>query len=405
MNNNLLKRENFNSDEEFIAKVYESKIENSMTNKDCNEYINKILNTDLAESTTRGIAKYFNLGVFVGAEKALRNLEENTLLRELEEKKLELQKERIKLNTTKQEYNRNLRIDSRFELLYENIKDAIKTLEVPELYMIDRKENNNKSYVLNFSDVHYGACFKAINNEYSREICQERFNKLLCETVNYIIINDVKELIVINNGDSLQGILRVNDLKMNDIPIVEALVEFSQMMAKFLNQLSQYTYVKYYQVTSANHTELRLLNSKAGEMATEDMEKIIINYIGDMLINNERIYVHRKMKMDYIELEIEGYNVISIHGHQLKSPMNFINDVSQRQRKFFDYGFIGHFHGGSITTVGEGETNNIEVIISPSIVGSCPYADKLMKGSKAMAKIFKFERDNGIRSIENILLN
>lgn len=337
-------------------------------------------------------------------EETINNINDNELLDELTIKKIEIEKERKKLQATKSEYNKYLRVDSRFELLYENIRDSIQVIEVPELYPIE-KVYNNKHSVLNFSDVHYGSRFKGINNEYSREICKQRFEILLGETIDYVKENHITDLTVLNNGDSLQGLLRMSDLKVNEIPVVEALVEFSQLMASFLNKLSSYVNIKYYQVPSANHTELRLLNSKAGEMATEDMEKIIINYIGDMLLNNPRIYIHREMKFDFLELDILGFNIVALHGHQVKNIKNFIRDISQRQRRFYDYAILGHFHGGMNLTVGESNINNIEVLVSPSFIGSCPYADSLMVGGKAMAKIYEFEENKGLVVTINIILN
>ncbi len=332
------------------------------------------------------------------------NITDNEVLDEIELKRISLEKERKKLQATKSEYNKYLRVDSRFELLYENIRDSIQVIEVPELYPIE-KAYNDKHSVLNFSDVHYGSKFKGINNEYSREICKQRFEKLLGETIDYVKENNITDLTIINNGDSLQGMLRLSDLKANEIPVVEALVEFSQLMASFLNQLSSHVNIKYYQIPSANHMELRLLNSKAGEMATEDMEKIIINYIGDMLLNNPRIYIHREMKFDFVELDILGFNIVALHGHQVKNIKNFIRDISQRQRKFYDYAILGHFHGGMNLTVGESDINNIEVLVSPSFVGSCTYADSLMVGGKAMAKIYEFEESKGLVVTRNIILN
>lgn len=337
-------------------------------------------------------------------EETINNINDNELLDELTMKKIEIEKERKKLQATKSEYNKYLRVDSRFELFYENIRESIQVIEVPELYPIE-KVYNNKHSVLNFSDVHYGSKFKGINNEYSREICKQRFEKLLGETIDYVKENNITDLTIINNGDSLQGMLRLSDLKANEIPVVEALVEFSQLMASFLNQLSSHVNIKYYHVNSANHMELRLLNSKAGEMATEDMEKIIINYIGDMLLNNPRIYIHREMKFDFVELDILGFNIVALHGHQVKNIKNFIRDISQRQRRFYDYAILGHFHGGMNLTVGESDINNIEVLVSPSFVGSCTYADSLMVGGKAMAKIYEFEENKGLVVTRNIILN
>jgi len=68
---------------------------------------------------------------------------------EIDEKRLELEKERKKLQATKIEYNRNLRTESRFELFYENIKDAIQRLEVPNFKRMN-VDSNDKEYCVKF---------------------------------------------------------------------------------------------------------------------------------------------------------------------------------------------------------------------------------------------------------------
>ena len=55
--------------------------------------------------------------------------------------------------------------------------------------------------------------------------------------------------------------------------------------------------------------------------------------------------------------------------------------------------------------VGEENSNNIEVLTVPSFIGSDPYSDKLMVGSKAMAKMFVFDEKYGHIEDKNFILN
>jgi hypothetical protein len=199
--------------------------------------------------------------------------------------------------------------------------------------------------------------------------------------------------------------LRINDVRMNDIPIVDALVEFSKIMIGFFNNLSKYCYVEYYHVNSANHTELRLLNSSAGQMAVEDMEKIIVNYIADALVNNERVFVNTEFREDNIQVKILDYNIIALHGHQINNIKTSIKDLSDKYDKPFDFIILGHYHSGVEMTVGERKNYAKEVLVCPSFVGTCPYADKLMVGGKSMVKIHVFEEGKGRKTTENIVLN
>jgi ribosomal protein L29 len=76
----------------------------------------------------------------------LSELSDDNYVKEIEIKKRELATERQKLNATNVEYTRNIRQQSRFELYYENVRDAITTLPLPEFYPIITELENVKEY-------------------------------------------------------------------------------------------------------------------------------------------------------------------------------------------------------------------------------------------------------------------
>lgn len=334
------------------------------------------------------------------------NIGDESILKELDLKKQEIQKERLKLQTTKVEYNRHLRHDSRFELFYDNIRDVIETLPVPEYQFSPTPlDIYDSEYVLTISDLHYGAKFDAINNSYSREICKQRFELLYQEMVHKITTQDISHLKVLNLADTIQGLLHISDLQLNEIPVVESVVEVSRLIANFLNELSAYATIEYYHVPSANHSQPRSLATKPNELAAEDMEKIIINYIHDLLLNNDRVIVYNDYERDYVSFDIFNVKCIGLHGHQIKSIDNVLKDLTLLHREWYDICFLGHRHSAKEITVGEGIMNNTEVLMSPSFIGSCPYADKLMTGSKAMCKLYEFNEKHGHVGTQNIVLN
>lgn len=316
----------------------------------------------------------------------------------------ELRRERQKINTVNIERNRNTRHDSRFELFYESVRNVIPTLTPPEIKYVENTGNVNE-YVLMLTDIHYGADFNAINNSYSREECKKRFDRLYGNVASYIKNNNITHLNILNLGDSIQGILRVSDLQINDTSMVMCVVEVSQIIAAFLNKLSAYCSITYRHITSANHGQVRPIGTKASELAGEDMEKIICNYIKDTLTDNDRVKVEFDLSKEYLEFEIAGFNCIAEHGHRAKNINKYLAEKTLKHRKIYDYGFLGHYHSGSVVSVGEGECHNMKVFISPSFVGSCPYADTLDVGAKASANILRFNNKYGHVGTEEIILN
>ena len=341
------------------------------------------------------VYKYFQ-------EEQINNVEDDETIKLMNDKIEELKKERYKLQATKIEYNRNIRKDSRFELFYENIKDSKDRLPLPEFEELQINENDG-GYILSIADVHYGATFESENNIYNREEVKRRFEILLQKLKKLIYKNNINKLTIIELADTIQGMLRISDVTLNDIPVVDAVVEVSRLIATFLNELSKYTTIEYRHVLSGNHGQNRYLNTRANEMPCEDMERIIGNYIKDLVSNNDRIKVVLSKK-DYDSFEICGQNILALHGWQVKNIENSIKDYSMLHRKFYDICFLAHFHAGKTISVGElnGDT---KVIVCSGFIGSDPYSDKLKKGTKGKCELFKIEENLGITETYTIILN
>lgn len=334
------------------------------------------------------------------------NPDEFSKEKELDKKLADIRKERIKLQTANIERGRVDRNESRQEMYYEYVGSTCASLPLPDFQQLQYNDETDIEYLMSLADVHYGAKFKSENNEYSPEIAKERFEYLSGKVINFIQKHNVTKLHIVSLGDLVQGILRVSDLKINDSSVVKATVEISRLIALFLTELSTYTNIEYYHTPSANHTQIRPLGTKASEIADEDLEYLIGNYIKDLCTGNERISVHLADEgKQYIEIPIMGNEIIAMHGHQLKNIDNSIRDLSILRRSFIDYLILGHFHSGKEVPSFEGCCNDTEILVSPSFVGSDPYSDSIMKGSKASVKIYGFDSVYGHTETYKFILN
>lgn len=370
------------------------------------EYVNKYFRTPndrvYSESAYRKpfqqAKRFYDAGVFA------KYTDDNSRVSEIRDSKIELVKERAKLQTAKIELNRLIRQQSRFEMLYENIANSIAYIEPPEFQAIPIADNE-KCYVVGIGDIHYGANFRSENNAYSRQICKERFEKLLAYLKRYVLENKISNLKIVNVADSIQGIIRISDLQMNDTSVVQCVVEISQIIASFLNQLSSVCNVEYYHVSQANHSQTRNLGTKASELAGEDLEKIIANYIHDVLASNNRVNVIFDTNQDHLDFDIFDFHCTAEHGNKVKNVNTYLKDKRMLRDKSYSYAFLGHTHASQEIIVGEGLHNNIELLIIPSFIGSDPYADILNVGAKAMSKIYIFDKQYGHIGSQNIILN
>lgn len=327
----------------------------------------------------------------------------------LDDKIAELRRERMKLQTANIERNRIDRNVARQEMYYEQIGTACQTLPVPKFkpYIFTEEEKNVKTnYCLTLADCHFGAKFKSENNEYSPDIFRERLEYLTAYVENFITNKRISKLWITGLGDSLQGLIHLSDLKINDSSVVKAVVDYSRLIAEFLNELSTYADIEYVHVPSANHTQTRGLGTKASELADEDLEYVIGHYISDLLRNNQRINVVLADEgKQYVKVDIPNMSIYAMHGHQIKNINTSIKDLSAMIRKPIDCLLMGHYHAGREIIAGEGLCNDIEVLISPSFIGSDPYSDSLFCGSKGAVKIYGFNEIYGHTETYKVVLN
>lgn len=404
MDENLKRLQN-ESDDEYFYRVCQMKESLGFTWPQMAEIFNEEFGCSKGETAYRKKWAAFKSVFEANADKLVG---EDKYLEEIKQAKYELEKERQKLYATKVEANRNLRFESREELFYENIRDTIQALPMPKIiagnsdYLID----HHKEYVLTIADIQAGANFKTANNEYSLVICQSRFNKLLDMMIEYVQFHNVNKMHVVELADSIQGILRLTDLKLNEVSVVESTVTVARLIANFLNQLSAYCYIEYYHTPMSNHSQLRQIGSKANELVYEDMEYVIGHYIQDMLRDNNRVSVHLHDGYDYVEIPIFNFNVMAMHGHTIKNLETALRDLSAMHRKLIDYVFIGHFHNAKVIPGNEHESHDTELLICPSFQGTDPYAfNKLGKSSKAACKMFIFDVKYGCTGTEKFILN
>jgi hypothetical protein len=291
-------------------------------------------------------------------------------------------------------------------LLVEEFINALKQTEAipcPEFKPLQIQKFDSQ-YILSFADAHFGKEFESITNEYNLEIVYDRFNQLLSEMIVLIEECHIQKLIVLALGDLIEGMcLRISQLSSLKIGITSQTVSFMRFLVKWLTKLSEYVEIEYYSTPYSNHGQIRPFGTKANEFVLEDMEQIILAYVYDMLQGNSRIAV-KDCPNKHVIFQIFDYYIIATHGHDVRDIDDFIKDISDKYKIFFDYGFFAHKHRGATKTVGEGLTNNCEIINIPSVMGCDIYADDLLVGSKPGATLIEFTEEQGKRKTIDIIL-
>lgn len=401
MNYNVINGEN---EREYIWRIGAKVDSGELTWEEASAYINKNWRSDETEYRTSCAyrkayknAKDFYNDVFSSFEnKDSDNLEE-------------IRKERMKLQTVNNEYNNRLRKEARLDLFFESLADNIESLPMPALNTFPRPRINEKAYLLTLADIHYGADFKSCNNEYSPDICKERFGKLLATTIEKVRRDNIKVVNVLNLGDSIQGLIHLSDLRLNQFSVAQSVVEISRIIAVFLTELSKYCIVNYYHCPTANHSQLRPLGTKANELSQEDLEKVIINYVYDLVRGNDNICmtapsVYEGANANSVDFRILNFNVCAYHGHTVKDKKTELLKHSMFMNKSYDFIFIGHNHQYS-QVITEKSSYNAKFVTCAPFIGSCPYSDSLSLGGKAISNFFTFDATNGLVVTEDWVLN
>lgn len=315
-------------------------------------------------------------------------------LDEIREAKYELEKERKKLQTEKIEYNKWLREEARDEMIAEKISDAIRELEPLKYPMCIHPHEGGKSWVLSFSDAHFGAelLIKGLRgeviNEYNPEIFYERMEYLKAQVVSLIEREAIKELYVFDLGDQLDGILRVGQLIKLRYGIVESTIKYANWLSEWLNELSEYCRVIFRQ-TNGNHSELRVLGQKKGTFEEDNMGKVIYEFVKIRLKDNPNIDISQNAT-GYIFETIQGCNVVGYHGESKKLEST-MKDFEKIYNVDIDILIAGHLHHSYSETVGICS----DVMRTPSIIGVDDYSMKLHRTSNPGATMFCIEEGKG----------
>lgn len=401
------KRENETSFE-YIVRLFQNK---ALYDLDYQELFKLAFGVELASDECR--KRFYGISMLLNEYEtqlanSIKDSSEEELLSILAQKEFDVQVQKQKVLDLRRDVNRIKRESARKELVLEEYKTAVldsilqpPVIEVPKF---TESLQNEKVHILCFGDIHYGKKFKSLTNVYSMDVVNERFCKLFNSTVEYIEENKVERMIVCNVGDTIQGMLRASDLKQLQIGAVQQTIQVMRFLASWLNDLSAYVEIDYYQTKSSNHGQTRPLGTSRNELIEEDLEIIVGEYLKDILAHNKRVNFKESLTDNIVTFNELGFNFGLIHGSEFRPSSNILATLSSKYNLLFDYMIVGHLHHSSSTVVGEGKHHNKEVLHVGSIMGTDTYADGLLVGAKPSATIYQFVAEKGKRVQTEIIL-
>ena len=382
---------------------FSKRVTRALSNKTISykEWAKSLLNENIyGEENTRRCFVFFEKFLSILENDEINNIQDENKLQEILIAKKELEKERKKIQTINLEYNQYVRDISRFELFNEKIKEAIDNM--PALIFsntIQDKFNSKQTAVLCISDAHNGTeinmqtVFNEPINIYSPDILKKRLNKLADTVIKDYKNNfNYKKLIVFDLGDGIQNILRLSDIAKLKTGVIDSVLQYAEMISQFLNKIQNELNIQIeFSCLGGNRSELRLI-STGKNWESENLGKVIREFIALRLKDNQNIKVDPYS--DFSFKQIEGINILAIHGDDSKKNINEISYWEQYHNITIDILLMGHFHHQEQISLGYSPTGDKEIIIVPSLIGIDEFSRKNRKLARAGAKFILFEDNN-----------
>lgn len=182
---------------------------------------------------------------------------EDARLKELNNKINQLKKERQKIKDERNDINAQIRVVARVEHLVECMKDKIEQLNKTKPLLSTDKivTTSDREGVVLLSDIHYGAETDNILDCYNPDICRKKLDYLYKKVVQYANENKLSTLYVLGLGDFISGLIHNTNRFDSRLLITEQVIEVAEVLAEFINNLSQDFFVKY-AIVQGNHSRI-----------------------------------------------------------------------------------------------------------------------------------------------------
>lgn len=351
------------SEYDYCCRICSYKIILNLTWEDIANILNSNLGYNYSKDTYR---KRFG--------KVVDYINQNNLNIEIPEEIIKTKKEKCKLSDEKVQINALIRRLAREDTIKEIAHDLAITLPKVKLKQTQYNLDYINEGILCLSDWHYGNEINLPWNKYNTEIAKERLSILIAKVINFIKLYKLKHISVLNLGDLINGRIHLT-LRLNSrIDVLTQIIEVSQLLADFINQLSEYVTIDYYDC-SDNHS--RLEPNKSDSLELESLSRITTWYLETIFKFSNNVKIHlNELDNDIISFDVFSYHIGAVHGHKDK-PEKAIENLTLMTKTPFDLICTAHLHHFS----GD-EKNECILISNGSLMGTDKYASDLRHTSK-----------------------
>ena len=314
-------------------------------------------------------------------------------LKQIQEATDKMYKAKRQFQDQRREYNKILTADARSEHLISALTKAAENLNETKMlgrygYPINVSDNEA---VLVCCDWHYGAVTENIWNTYNTQVCKDRVNTLCEKAKNYLSLNRVNTLHILLLGDFIHGALRASVRVASEENTCEQLMNVSELLAEFIDEVSSKVNIVKVYSTYGNHA--RTIQNKEDSIHSDNMERIIPFWLRQRFKSNNKIEIVDSEFYEFIRCNVCGHDIIATHG-DLERFNKFGVDMHTLFSKKYgidvEYTFSGDKHHSE-----SNDSYGIDNVLVSSLCGTDNYANGKRLYSKAGQTLCIFNKEDG----------
>lgn len=263
-----------------------------------------------------------------------------------------------------------------------------------EDYLVD-DELESPVMVALTSDWHYGY---DVPRYYTPEMTRELVKEFTAKIIRLAYENNVKEIILVDIGDKIEGKLRNQSIVDSKITPVDQMMEATWITLDMIDDLSRYFDVSYFTLFD-NHS--RITPNKNQAIEEESYVTINKEIVKRYAQSEERVTYIEPINNYYHIMDINGVNMYFCHGHrEAVKNMSTLSQLSMNHGVDLDILIHGHYHTFSLIEVG---SDKYQFSVG-SIKGPDAFSEKInKKSSRSQGAILIY--DDGVFDIRQIKLN
>ncbi len=310
-----------------------------------------------------------------------------------------LQKAQDRNRISNKSFREFARLENAIGEYSKHLISVFKSVALPKFEKIDIKGSKGTG-LIQISDTHFNELVDMESNKYDFEIASKRMKTFVRKAKLYLHALGVKKVFIGITGDLMNSDRRLDELLSMASNRANATFVGVEILKQAIEDIR-----KDFKVTigcvSGNESRANQEIGFSEAVASDNYDNTIFNILYYIFKDKTDIeFIQMKNSLELV-VDIEGHNVLLIHGHSVKGKVE--TSVTQIKGRYasqgvqLNYIIFGHIHSARI-----GDTYGR----SSSLVGANAYSEKALNlESRASQNVYVFYRDGNRDGIKIDLQN